>query len=319
MWLPGYSRLAGLTTDDTFNGPSSQLYLYTTNNQDGVFADRGALWAFRVTGTDDGRVDPKDAFNGANDYLDIRPGDDFRGEFIRVPKRIARGETGLAPQAALEEWSNANNVFQFIRLEDLGYDPDQPNVVYDADTGRSRVVPSADTGRLERGPGGTIGMADNGAVFRVEMNTRNPRKVDNFTMIAQGDDPTQDAFVGFVSPDNLGVSSASLMIQEDTDDASIWRHDLASGDWDVVATVNDPDGEFRPSAQTRLGRRLFPLQAVADDDGSAEASEVNSVGCVASLSSTSSHVGSEAESTSSGTLASSSTERSSWTSGPAVP
>ena len=46
----------------------------------------------------------------------------------------------------------------------------------------------------------------------------------------------------FVSPDNLDTSANSLMVQEDTDDASIWRYDFAS-DWSVVATVNDPDGE----------------------------------------------------------------------------
>ena len=243
VWLPGYSRLAGLTTDDTFNGPSSQLYLYTANNQDGVFADRGALWAFRVTATDDGKVDAADPFNGANDDLDIRPGDEFAGEFIRVPKDIARGQTGVAPQAALEQWSNDNNVFQFIRLEDLGYDPDEPSVVYVADTGRSRVVPDPTTGRLIRGPSGTVGQADNGAIFKFVMNAKNPRKVDSFSMVAQGDDPGTDAFVPFVSPDNVGTSHNSLMVQEDTDNAKVWQHDLASGEWRVVATVNDPEGE----------------------------------------------------------------------------
>ncbi len=243
LFLPGYSRLAGLTTDDTFNGPSAQLYLYTANNQDGLFRDNGSLWAFRVTATDEGPVDPADPFNGANDYLDIRPGDDFAGEFIRVPRDVAHGLTGEAPQAALENWSNDNNVFQFIRLEDLANDPDEPRVVYVADTGRSRVVPDPTTGRLVRGPGGTVGQADNGAIFRFVMDEHNPRKVDSFSMVAQGDDPAQDAYVPFVSPDNLGTSSHSLMVQEDTDEASVWRHDLDTGTWEVVATVDDPEGE----------------------------------------------------------------------------
>jgi hypothetical protein len=243
VWLPGYSRLVGLTTDDTFNGPSSQLYMYLVNNQDGLFRDDGSLWAFRVTSTQDGKVKAQDPFNGANDYLDIRPGDEFQGEFIRVPSQVALGLTGEAPQAALENWSNDNNVFQFIRLEDLAYDPDDPSVVYVADTGRSRVVPDPATGRLMRGPGGTVGFADNGAIFRFEFDSNNPRKVTSFSMVAQGDDPTLDAYVPFVSPDNIGMSSNSLMVQEDTDEASIWRRDLASGDWSVIATVNDPDGE----------------------------------------------------------------------------
>ncbi len=243
VWLPGFSRLAALTTDDTFSGPSSQLYLYTANNQKGVFDDNGSLWAFRVTATQDGKVDAADAFNGANDYLDIRPGDEFQGEFIRVPKQIALGQTDVAPQQALEDWSNENNVFQFIRLEDLAYDPNDPSVVYVADTGRSRVVPDPDTGRLVRGPGGTVGLADNGAVFKFVMDDNNPRKVTSFSMIAQGDDPSAGAYVPFVSPDNMDTSSNSLMLQEDADNAKIWRHDLATGAWSVIGTVTDPDGE----------------------------------------------------------------------------
>ena len=45
------------------------------------------------------------------------------------------------------------------------------------------------------------------------------------------------------NPDNMDSSRHSLMVQEDTDDAVIWRYDYATTTWDVVATVNDPDGE----------------------------------------------------------------------------
>ena len=241
--LPGYNQLAMLTTDDTFSGPSAQLYLYLANHESHVWEDKGSLWAFRVTRTDDGPVTPTDPFNGANDYLDLRPGDDWQGEFIRVPKKIARGLTGEAPQDALENWSNENNVFQFIRLEDLAYDKNNPRVVYVADTGRTRVVPDPDTGRMKRGPSGTQGFADNGSVFKFVFNENNPRKVDSFSVLAQGDDPQQGAFEGFVNPDNMGTSVNSLMVQEDADDARIWQYDLASGSWAVVAQVNDEDWE----------------------------------------------------------------------------
>ena len=241
--LPGYNQLALLTTDDTFTGPSAQLYLYLANHEDHVWQDKGSLWAFRVTRTQDGPVTPTDAFNDANDYLDIRPGDDYQGEFIRVPKKIARGLTDEAPQQALEDWSNEHNVFQFIRLEDAAYDMNNPRVVYVADTGRSRVVPDPETGRLMRGPSGTQGFADNGSVFRFEFNENNPRKVDSFTVLAQGDDQIHGAYVPFVNPDNMGTSVNSLMIQEDADWAKIWQYDLNSGDWKVVAEVNDEDWE----------------------------------------------------------------------------
>lgn len=239
----GWSRIAVLTTDDTFSAPSAQLYLYLANHESDIWTDQGSLWAFRVTRTDDGPVKQTDPFNGANDYLDLQPGDDFQGKFIRVPKQIAVGQTGDAPQDALEQWSNENNVFQFIRLEDLAYDKNNPRVVYIADTGRSRIIPDPATGRLQRGPGGTVGFTDNGRIFKMVFNAKNPRKVDSFTVFADGDAPGTPEFVAMTNPDNIDTSLKSLMVQEDTRDAKIWRQDLATGIWSVVATVNDPSGE----------------------------------------------------------------------------
>jgi hypothetical protein len=241
--LPGYNQIAMLTTDDTFSAGTSQLYLYLANQESHVWQDKGSLWAFQVTRTDDGAVDQWDPFNGANDYLDIQPGDDWQGKFIRVPKEIARGTTDLAPQDALEQWSNENNVFQFIRLEDAAYDKNDPSVVYVADTGGTRIVPDPTTGRMLRGPGGTVGQADNGRVFRFEFDAKNPRKVASFSVLADGDASGSPAYVPFTSPDNLDTSANSLMVQEDTDFAQIWRHDYATGTWTAVADVADTGGE----------------------------------------------------------------------------
>ncbi|MFC1778706.1 hypothetical protein ACFL3I_15485, partial [Pseudomonadota bacterium] len=161
-----------------------------------------------------------------------------------VKKEIARGETGVAPQQALEDWSNENNVFQFIRLEDLAYDRNQPRIVYVADTGRSRVVPDPNTGRMMRGPGGTVGLADHGRIFRFVFNKKDPRKVDSFSVFADGDAPPgSPEFVPITSPDNLDTSMHSLMVQEDTSNALIWNLNFSTGMWSVVATVNDPGGE----------------------------------------------------------------------------
>lgn len=239
----GWNQFALLTTDDTFNAPSSQLYLYLANHESHVMDDKGGLWAFRVTRTDEGPVDATDPFNDANDYLDLEVGDDWQGEFIRVPKDIARGLTDEAPQDALENWSNENNVFQFIRLEDLDYDRNNHRVVYVADTGRTRIVPDPSTGRMTRGPGGTVGLADNGRIFKFVFNEKNPRKVDSFSILADGDAPGTSVYVPFINPDNMGASANSLMVQEDNDNARVWWYDFASGAWRVAATVNDPDGE----------------------------------------------------------------------------
>lgn len=239
----GWNQYALLTTDDTFNAPSAQLYLYLAENESHIWQDKGSLWAFQVTWADGGPVDPADAFNGANDYLDLQPGDDWQGKFIRVPKEIARGQTADAPQDALEQWSNDNNVFQFIRLEDLAYDKNSPRTVYIADTGRSRIVPDPATGRMQRGPGGTVGQADNGRIFKLVFNRYNPRRVDSFSVFADADAPGTPEFVAMQNPDNIGTSVSSLMVQEDSDNARIWQHDFVTGTWSVVATVNDPDGE----------------------------------------------------------------------------
>ncbi len=239
--LPGYDQITTVTTDDTFSRPSAQVYMYLADDQDSLFADEGELWAFRVTEKNGVPVDPADPFNGANDYGDVQPGDDLAGEFIPVPEEIAKGLTDVAPQQALEDWSNDNNVFQFVRAEDIAHDVKDPHVVYMADTGGGGVVPDPTTGRLTRGPGAGISPA--GAVFRFEFDDADPTKVTSFTKFAQGDDPTAGAYVPFVSPDNLDLSKKSLMVQEDTDDAKIWQYRLGQGTWRPVATVNDPDGE----------------------------------------------------------------------------
>ena len=105
------------------------------------------------------------------------------------------------------------------------------------------MIPDPTTGRTRRGPGGTVGLADNGRIFRFVMNEKNPRKVDSFSVLADGDAPGSGVYVPFVSPDNIGTSANSLMVQEDAANAKIWRYDFSSGVWSVVATVNDPSGE----------------------------------------------------------------------------
>ncbi len=243
--IPGgwKNKFALITTDDTFSAPSSQLYMYVTTREEHIWEDKGDLWAFRVTKTGAGHVDRDDPFNNANDYLDIQPGDKWKGQFIRVPREVALGD-----QQALEDWSNENNVFQFIRLEDLAYDRNNPRVVYVADTGVSRLIPDEETGRLKRypsaNPDGLTGMADNGRIYRFELSKWDPRRVKSFSVLADGDaDPKSPYYVDMTSPDNIDTSKYSLMVQEDTSNAKILRYDFRTEAWSTVATVNDPAGE----------------------------------------------------------------------------
>jgi hypothetical protein len=256
----GWSGFSLLTSDDTFDAPASQLYEYRAASEEAIWNDTGGLWAFQVTATQDGAVDETDPFNGANDYGDMSLGDDWSGRFIPVPADIARGTAAGPdnPQTALEKWSNANNVFQFIRVEDIAYDPADPRTVYFADTGEARALDDAQwialnplvntaSGRLHRGPSGTNGGRGFGRVFKLAMNADDPTVVDSFSILLDGDTQLltdqNGASTKMSHPDNVAIGKKSLMVQEDTSNARIWRYSLEDGTWSVVATVNDPGGE----------------------------------------------------------------------------
>ncbi len=105
------------------------------------------------------------------------------------------------------------------------------------------VIPDPATGRMVRGPGGTVGLADNGRIFKMVMNADDPMVVDSLTILADGDLEGTDVFVPMINPDNIDTSKKSLMVQEDRDGAVIWQHRFNQGSWRVVASVNDGDGE----------------------------------------------------------------------------
>jgi hypothetical protein len=259
----GWGGIVALTGDDTFNAPSSQLYMYSASSPGAFKQDRGSLWAFRVTAKNGSPVTASDAFNGANDYLDISSTDTLSGEFIQVPDGIARGTSGT-PQTELESWSNTNNIFQFIRIEDLGYDPDSPRTVYFADTG-STVQPSAaltgpTAGRMISG-----GTAQNGRIFKIVLNAADPKVVDSLTILADGNT------VGFTRPDNVGVGHNTLMVQEDASSTptnnDIWAYPLAGGSWTKVVSVAagqnsaETSGIVDASAWLGAGWWIFDVQA----------------------------------------------------------
>jgi hypothetical protein len=161
-----------------------------------------------------------------------------------VPDAIARGTTAAQPQAGLENWSNANNVFQFVRVEDMAYDPDDTNVVYFTDTGTDRLLESEETGRLFRAPSGTPGtVTTNGRVFKMVFNEDDPTQVDEFSIVLDA------ASIGMRAPDNMDVGHDSIMVQEDASNAKIWRFDMAST-WTHVGTVTHPTA---PSAGESSG------------------------------------------------------------------
>jgi hypothetical protein len=257
MALPGdWDQIALYSGDDTFTppAPASQMYLYLANDEQEIWDDEGTLWAFRVTAMNGDKVDPADAFNDANDYSDLVPGDHVAGRFIRVPENVAKGLTSQQPQQALETWSNAHNVFQFIRVEDSAYDPrvgpGENPVMFFTDTGSGSVVEDPATGRLTTPPAGMSGPFNRGRIFRMEFGHDNPRKVVDLSILLDGNlSPNPFAGNAMRSPDNLGTSDHSLMVQEDTSSqvSRILRYDFdavaPANPWSVVASVNDQDWE----------------------------------------------------------------------------
>jgi hypothetical protein len=244
--IPGYDDLVILSGDDTFAAPASQVYSYIAPDRKAVWDDTGGLWAFVGEA-------------GFNDYGDLALGDDITGHFIPVPRNIAVG-----PQGPLETWSNANNVFQFIRIEDIAYDRNDAHVVYMADTGEPRAVRDAATTRLRRAGGGTNGPFPNGRIFRFVLNDEDPTLVDSLSILVDAD------LAGYADPDvihqpdNLETTAGSLLIQEDpgghnqnpaatgypafpdATNARVWRYDLATGDQEQVLEVDQSlDGDPR--------------------------------------------------------------------------
>jgi hypothetical protein len=260
--LEGYGRPVILSGDDTFTAPSSQVYLYTAPTGDAVWNDQGTLYAFK---SDNAAI---------NDYGDLSGPMSVSGAFIEVPRAIATGKradgsdvlaadfgypappSGVldGPQWVLEHWSNVNNVFQFIRIEDIAYDRKQKNVVYMADTGEPRALPDPTTTRLRRGPSGTIGPYPNGRIFKFVFDKKNPLKVLSLSIQLDGDalGPAGSGNTAFIhQPDNVETTTGGLLIQEDPGGhnqyapdnpagttARIWHQNLQTGVATVVARVN---------------------------------------------------------------------------------
>jgi hypothetical protein len=226
----------------SISGPvyaQSQLYSFIAPDTDSLLADEGDLWAFVA---DD--PDPSD-LNDFDDYYDFAPGstDDITGHFIQVPKAIATGKnpdgsdvtaedfdyplpptngswqrdlrtsvaTGIdGPQWVLEYWSQINNVFDFVRVEDIAYDkrPDKGNVIYLVDSGRGRRS-------TDLPMGDTPFRSTNGRVWKMVLDPVDPTKVTSFSIFVEGDDAELKTPGEIHQPDNVESTQSGLLITED--------------------------------------------------------------------------------------------------------
>jgi len=214
----------------------SQLYSYIAPDADSLLADEGDLWAFVADSPLGGPV--------VDDYYDFTPGSALTvsGHFIKVPKNIATGldtdgselkaadvgfplpptdgswqrdlrstatpQIGIdGPQWVLEYWSQLNNVFQFVRVEDIAYDkrPGMENVVYIVDTGRGTAgTPQA-------------GRSTNGRVWKMVFGPNDPTGtvVTSLSVFVEGDDNEVKTVDEVHQPDNIETSATGLLLTED--------------------------------------------------------------------------------------------------------
>ena len=79
-------------------------------------------------------------------------------------------------------------MFQFVRVEDIAYDPDSPRTVYFADTGTTRT---RQTERRHRPPDPSAVKRyperQRGRIFKMVLNENDPKVVDSFSIIARAD------------------------------------------------------------------------------------------------------------------------------------
>jgi hypothetical protein len=268
--VPGYGYPVVLSGDDTFDAPASQLFLYKAASGAAVWNDQGRLYAF---------VSDNPAVNDYGDLSTASPS--VSGHFIEVPRAIATGKINGrevtsqdfgyprptdpdpfpsqptpampdGPQWVLEHWSNLNNVFQFIRIEDTAYDRTNGKIMYLADTGEPRAIPDARTTRLRRAPSGTRGPYMNGRLYKLVLNSSDPLGTATLSILpgANFDDLGYDNAAAPHQPDNVESTAGAVYFQEDpgshnaqpafpgATNARIWRYDLATGTRRVVAEVD---------------------------------------------------------------------------------
>jgi hypothetical protein len=206
----------------------SQLYSYQAGNTKNILADKGDLWAF---------VSDDPAFD---DYYDFTPSStqSVSGRFIKVPRNIATGKNrdgseitaadvgypappndgtwqrdlrtnntvGIdGPQWVLEYWSQLNNVFNFVRVEDIAYDkrPGMANVVYVVDSGRGTAGVSQ------------AGRSSNGRVWKLVLAPDNPKKVTSLSVFVEGDDAPVKTLNEIHQPDNIETTQTGILVTED--------------------------------------------------------------------------------------------------------
>jgi hypothetical protein len=211
--VQGLSKAYFGLSEDGF-GESSQLFAYFADTFKGAIAGSGGL---RVWVPDEPVTDGNPSPN------DIVKGETMAGHFVRIPR-----SANVMPRD-LEAMVQRKGAFDFVRIEDQTADPEEPGTIYLADTGSAHEETT------------------HGRIYRLDVDPAQPRHAVLSVVLsaAEGDD--------IFSPDNLGISDTSLVIQED-------RNWYRSG-FNRVLVYDLDSGSLTPVA------RADPSQEVIDDRG----------------------------------------------------
>ena len=119
---------------------------------------------------------------------------------------VVAGSGVDGPQWVLEYWSDINNVFQFVRVEDIAYDKQKGK-------GHNTVAYVVDSGRGSAGQG--TGISTNGRVWKMVFDKKDPTVVTSLSIFVEGDDKVVKSVDEVHQPDNIESTKHGLLLTED--------------------------------------------------------------------------------------------------------
>lgn len=218
--VPGYNKIVLVSTEDDAPG---RVYMYIANNETELYAGRGKLYVFK------GDI--------AKTPADFGKGDTVTGRFIPITQ--VENRTAETLRTAVD----AKEAMIFSRAEDIDHDVKNPKTLYFASTGRASFLDPVTQKPFDA----------KGRIHKMVLDSTDPTKVNSLQVLLEGDagDP-------ILSPDNLGVSDRSLMIQEDITsefrgrrNGRIWQYNLSTKALKPIAEMVQTDFNGRPVAEAK--------------------------------------------------------------------
>jgi hypothetical protein len=247
--VDGLDQAVVLTTEDGEPGENeSQLYAFIAPSfRDAIAGRRGSLHVWKADRRSESDADPSTD--------DIAEGERVRGRFVPL------SEKDNADADALEDAAQAEDAFDFERLEDAAISRTADGSLHIADTGAA----GSESVR--------------GRLYRFDFERSDPRRATLTLELDADAQALRPDPVKLVNPDNLDVSARSLVIQEDRNEehrgpeieggyGRVLVYDLATRRLRAVARVSTPSqlkpGEWESSGVINASDLLGPGRWLLD-------------------------------------------------------